>query len=119
MARPTKYKKEYCDLVPELMADGMSVTEVAAHIGVSKSTVYKWAEDRPAFSDALKEGMERCEAWWESQGRRNLHVKEFNHVLWYMNMKNRFGWRDKQEVEHGGKDGGAIILQISQDESKL
>lgn len=40
------------------------------------------------------------EAWWEEHGRLNLHNREFNSVLWYMNMKNRFGWRDRIDSNH-------------------
>ena len=52
--RPTDYRPEYCDEVVSFMADGKHVIEFAAHVGVAKSTVYKWAEELPEFSDALK-----------------------------------------------------------------
>jgi hypothetical protein len=35
-------------------------------------------------------------------GRKNIANKGFNSVLWYMNMKNRFGWADTQSIEHKG-----------------
>ena len=113
--RPTKYTDEMPDRVVDMMADGASITEVAAALGVSKETVYQWEKDpsKPDFSDALKRGRELSEAWWTSQGRTQLWEKNFNHVLWYMNMKNRFGWRDKQEVEHSGK---MVVNFDSQDE---
>jgi hypothetical protein len=92
------------------MAEGASITECAAEIRVSKQTIYNWAEEHPEFLDSLNEGRALCEAWWERQGRENLKDKDFNHVLWYMNMKNRHGWRDKHE--HTGADGGPIGLII-------
>jgi len=110
--RPTKYKPEYCDTIVDFMRDGASIVEFAASIGVSRDSVYEWAKNNPAFSDALKTAMELCEAWWTAQGRVHMMVKEFNHVLWYMQMKNRFGWRDKQETELTGPGGSPLSIEV-------
>ena len=37
--------------------------------------------------------------WWEKEGKDGMWSgKQFNPAVWYMNMKNRHGWRDKLEV---------------------
>jgi RPA family protein len=95
--RPTDYKPEYCQVLIDLMSEGASITEVAAEIGVNKSTIYEWVKNFEDFSDAKKIGEQLSEAWWEKAGRKNLATKEFNATLWYMNMKNRHGWKDKVE----------------------
>lgn len=115
MGRPTKYTKSMSQRVIELMSEGASLAEVAADIGVSRETMNRWSKDdeKPEFCDAIKKGVELSEAWWLSEGRTSLRDNHFNHVLWYMNMKNRFGWRDKNEVT--GRDGEPIAVRIIDD----
>ena len=36
--------------------------------------------------------------------------KEFNYTGWYMNMKNRFNWKDRQDVTTNDKDMPTPIL---------
>lgn len=112
MARPTKYRKEMCERIPDLMAEGMSKVEVCAELGIHYSTFLDWQKNIPEFSESVKTGEQLSAAWWEKQGRTNLENKEFQAALWYMNMKNRFKWADKQQVEHTGKDGGPIESEI-------
>ena len=106
--RPTKYDKAYCQGVKDFMADGGCVTEYAAHIGVSKSTVYKWADEHPEFSDALTRAIEIGEAYWMRRLRSDLMVtKDCNAPLVKLYLANRFGMTDKseQKVDHTSSDG--------------
>jgi len=95
---PTKYDPSWMlARVTDLMADGASKVEVAASLGIRGETLYQWIKEYPDFSDAIKKGEELCAAWWEKNGRVNLQNEKFNATLWYMNMKNRFRWADRQE----------------------
>lgn len=96
--RPSKYDPSMCGDVISLMREGASKTEVAAELGINKTTLYEWDKTYPEFSDALKEGEALSEAWWLKMGRKHLQNKDFNYVGWYMNMKNRHGWKDKQDI---------------------
>lgn len=102
MGRPTKYKKEMCETVIELMREGASQEEVIGSLDISKDTYYRWKEEHEEFSDAIKRGVRLSQTWWERQGRISLKDREFNYTGWYMNMKNRFKWADKQEVKNEG-----------------
>ena len=47
--RPTKYKAEYCDIAQSVLGAGEGMAAVADEIGVTKSTVYLWAERHGDF----------------------------------------------------------------------
>lgn len=100
VGRPTVYRAEICDQVIELMKEGRSKNAVASILGIHVDTIYDWCDKYPEFSEAIKKGVMLSEAWWEEHGRLNLHNRDFNSTLWYMNMKNRFGWRDRVDNNH-------------------
>ena len=106
-----------CERLLAMRKDGASVIEVCADLGIAKRTYLVWREQRAEFNEAAELGDTLAEAWWTRQGRLNLRDKEFNSTMWYMNMKNRFGWRDKQE--HMGAGGGALKIVLSQDDAEL
>lgn len=90
----TIYREEMCDQVTLYMSQGMSQCEASARLGICSDTWYQWKLIHPEFAQAVKNGEMYAQAWWEKIGRENIHNKMFNSVLWYMNMKNRFGWSD-------------------------
>ena len=104
--RPSKYNKKYCQGIRDFMSEGGSVTEFAVEIGVSKSTVYLWAESHNEFSDALTRAQEIGEAYWAKRLRTELMIsKDVNSPLVKLYFANRFGWHDKQEVDNKSSDG--------------
>jgi hypothetical protein len=82
--------------VYELYSQGGSDVEVAVLLGITRDLFYQWIRENPSFSDTIKKGKEMSEAWWKKQGRQ-VRDKDLNATLWYMNMKNRFGWTDKHD----------------------
>lgn len=112
--------KEPCDLADEQLiyilneySEGASDVEIRAYIWqqrgrFSQDLWERWIKEEEKFSLTIKKGRELSEAWWSKEGRKNLHSQTFSPTLWYMNMKNRFGWADSTKNEYTGKDGGAI-----------
>lgn len=56
MARPTKYQDSYAAQALKLCRLGATDKELADFFGVAESTVNKWKDDHPEFSESLKEG---------------------------------------------------------------
>lgn len=88
----------------DMYKQGASDVEVKAYIyecrgSFSNDLWDRWIKDEPEFSETIKTGKILSEAWWSKTGRTNLENKEFSFTGWYMNMKNRFGWKDKTENE--------------------
>ena len=59
----------------------------------------RWLKEDPQFSETIKIGKLLSEAWWHKEGRINLKIRDFNYTGWYMQMKNRFGWKDTQQID--------------------
>lgn len=112
--RPSKYDPLMCERVIELMSEGASKVEVAADLKIARDTLTDWTHKNKEFSAAIKIGEELSEAWWMGIARENLIERfqgsKLNATLWYMNMKNRFGWKDKQEIEHSGDKENPIVV---------
>lgn len=82
------------------MAAGYSKTVISGLIGVSRKVFWEWEKRHPALAEALAEGEVLSQAWWETKGlsAASGQLPGFNAAIWIFNMKNRFGWRDKQEI---------------------
>ena len=89
--------------VLDLAGQGASDVEIRGFLDISQELWYRFIEDEPEFSITIKKARDLCRIWWEKNGRLNLENKDFSATLWYMNMKNRFGWADKQEIDHTSK----------------
>jgi hypothetical protein len=82
----------------KLAQEGGSDVEMRAYIlGIGNDTWYGLIDREPIFQETVKKCKLLCQAWWERSGRTSLCNKEFSYTGWYMNMKNRFGWKDKAE----------------------
>ena len=98
--RPTKYEERFLEIAEKYLAGGKSVTQLAKHLNVAKSTIYKWAEENKAFSDALELGKEFSQAYWENELENMMYNKEVNSPLVKLYFANRFGWSDKVETKN-------------------
>jgi len=142
MGRPTKYKPEYNKKAYSYALLGMKDTQIADKFGVSESTLNDWKIKFPEFYQSLTQGKDEADSrvaaalYERALGYSHKAVKIFNNdghitkvdytehyppdttagIFWLKNRQKQ-NWRDKQELEHSGPDGGPIQHEI--DLSKL
>lgn len=115
--RPTKYRKQYCQELVDHMRQGLSFESFGGVIGVSKQTLYEWMQRHPDFSDARRKGDTLSLLVWEKLGIAGMtaKIKFFNGHIWALNMKSRFKWSDRMEVEQNTR----MKVEMPDDMSKL
>ncbi len=103
--QPTKYKPEYCEMLIDHMSQGLSFESFAGKVRVDRDTIYAWVEANPQFSDAKKVGTQLGLLFWEQLGNSGAagNLPGFNAASFCFNMKNRYKWRDRQDITSGDK----------------
>ena len=115
---------------------GMTNDEIAEFFDVNVDSIHEWRKQYPSFSDAIKRGKEEADAEVAHKLYRratgyshpDVHIATVGGAIVqteiekhyppdtaaaFIWLKNRQGrrWKDKQEVEHSGPNGGPIQTQ--------
>lgn len=124
--RPTDYKEVYCEQVRKLCLLGATDERMANFFNIAESTLNNWKSKHPEFLESIREGKEVADAnvanalYNKAIGFSHKETKVFNNqgeilthevdkhyppdtgaaFIW---LKNRGGWKDRQEVEHSGE----------------
>lgn len=122
-------KKGWKEAILSEYSEGASDVEVRVLLkqfrkkaSLSNDLWTRWMAEERVFSEAIKQGRESSERWWLRLGRGMAAGKIVgNSTTWIFNMKNRFNWADRREVENiistgTGRDSVAIHAAL---ESKL
>lgn len=112
-----KIFKELCDHVSE----GLSIESFA---GLSDRHFYRLAKMYPDDFDEeeLYMAKQRGRDYWERIGQRQANGSCLgNSRTWYYNMANRYGWREKLEVEaeHKGSVNVNVVSYASQQARRM
>ncbi len=82
----------------------ISVAELALRLNIARSTVYKWAEEKPEFSDIV----EKILAWQEINLTKNGLSGDYNASIAKL-LLSKHGYADKVETDVTTK-GAAISM---------
>lgn len=114
--RPTDYDPSYCEVVLPLGRAGLSLTQMAAHIGISKQTFYNWRDSHPEFMDATLEALTYAQAHWEEIAYKGAKGElPVNGQVLTKSMAARFSadYMERKATELSGPDGRAIEVAHS------
>jgi hypothetical protein len=118
--RPVGRPRTTVDDLPEdwqqIMIDcgqeGGSAVEARCLLGIAQSAWETLLKDSEDFRLTENKRRALCEVWWERQGRKMATGGDGNATVWIFNMKNRFNWRDKTDVDHQSSDGSLAPTRI-------
>jgi len=118
--RETKFKPEYCEQLIEHMSTGLSFESFAGECDVPLTTLWRWEAANPKFREAKQIGMSKGLVFWEKIGRNASagKIPRFSAPAWIFNMKNRYQWRDKHEIEVKGIKP-AVVEKLNGDTVEL
>lgn len=94
-------------------SNGASVTEIIGVLGISKVRHAEMLKDvDQEYARFIAECKEHSKRWWYRTGRLGLMLKGFNTPLYQFQMKNRYKWADKVEIDPGNGDISNIQDEI-------
>ena len=141
--RPSSFKKEHVEQARKIYELGATDREVADVLDIAESTLYRWAKDHPEFAEAMKVGKSGA----DDRVERSLYHKAVGYtypsekvfqfqgdivrtpvtehvppdttacIFWLKN-RRKDDWRDRQQHELSGKDGGPIETRNVTDEDR-
>lgn len=96
--------------VEEAAAEGLSHEEVAARLGISRSTLERRAAENEAFDAAIKRGRARANAEVTNQLFKKVKRGDLGAIIWWE--KTRKGYSDRVASEVSGPDRGPVELVV-------
>jgi hypothetical protein len=114
--RPTLYRREMCDRLVNAMAGGLTAEAAAARIGISARSLFYWQQQHPEFLQAIQEGRQRSQLWWEERALAMANGEAGNTQIVMLGLRNRSraatGWNnDTVKLEHTGPEGGPVEVK--------
>lgn len=114
---PTGWQEKLVQLGREGATDVMLRCQIAEWRGsCSDDLFYRWIKEEKEFSRTIKSAQMYCQGFWESQATKGTIGSQpgmINPTAWIFTMKNKFGWKDKQEISGDQSAPLSIIINES------
>lgn len=113
------YDPSLCEIVPSLYEGGKTDAEVAAIIGISVNTFWRWRKQYPAFKSAVEYGKTKSEAHMSVVGREAAEgMRKIDGKVWHIIMRNQYGYdkdndsaATKEDIENAGNRIAELIKE--------
>lgn len=116
VGRPRTTTKDLPEDWKELVLDcgqaGGSAVEMRCLLGIERSAWETLLTDSEEFRATVEAAQDLCQVWFEKRGRDMITGAQGNATVWSFNMKNRFNWSDKQEIDHRSGDSSMSPTRI-------
>jgi hypothetical protein len=85
--------------------------------GISARSLFYWQQQHPEFLQAIQEGRQRSQLWWEERALAVANGEAGNTQIVMLGLRNRSraatGWNnDTVKLEHTGPEGGPVKVDI-------
>ena len=84
--------------------------------GISARSLFYWQQQHPEFLQAIQEGRQRSQLWWEERALAVANGEAGNTQIVMLGLRNRSraatGWNnDTVKLEHTGPEGGPVEVE--------
>ena len=137
---PAVYTPEYAEKAFKIALLGATDAELADIIGVNECTIHEWKKVHVEFAQALEKGKITADSevaaslykratGFEHEAvkifmpagfsepvyapYREYHAPDTGAAAFWLKNRRRMNWRDKQDHEITGKDGGPVQAQVA------
>lgn len=104
----SNYKDSLCEKLIVTLAAGDSRACFCADHNIPDGTFSLWLKKHKEFQLAYDIGRAKCQKWWERLAKDhatyNKETDKLDHIVWSMNMRNRFGWTEHRKAKVAGID---------------
>lgn len=119
MAARGKYSKEMCEEAERLAGELRQYKDIAASLGISNDTFWRYMKDKPDFSEAIKRGKERWKSAIEFQCLNRIAQDDsWQSQAWILErvFPDQYGKLDRLQATIGGGMDNTITITVEGDE---